>query len=159
MRVSVICSTTYLMALVAGAPLAGALDITDTPFDFGVTAQTITGADVAISNGAATISGHVTDSAAAPVSKYAVVVFSTDRRTWSTGSRVLRLARPAQDGSFEVASLPPGEYWVAAIDPVEGNEVSGDWLTPEALEKLSFRARRVTLAERERHMTVLRLIR
>jgi hypothetical protein len=71
----------------------------------------------------------------------------------------VRLARPAQDGSFEVASLPPGEYWVAAIDPVEGNEVSGDWLTPESLEKLSFRARRVTLAERERHLTVLRLIR
>ena len=153
------CSTTCLVALVAGAPLAGALDITDTPFDFGVAAQTITGAEVVISNDAATISGHVTDAASVPVGNYSVVVFSTDRRTWSTGSRVLKLARPAEDGSFEVASLPPGEYWVAAIDPVEGNEVSGDWLTPESLEKLSFRARRVTLTERERHMTVLRLIR
>lgn len=152
------CTTVCLVALVAGAPLACALDITDTPFDFGVTAQTITGAEVVISNGA-TISGHVTDSASAPVGNYSVVVFSTDRTTWSTRSRVLRLARPAQDGSFEVASLPPGEYWVAAIDPVEGNDVSGDWLTPESLEKLSFRARRVTLVERERHLTVLRLIR
>jgi Carboxypeptidase regulatory-like domain len=112
-----------------------------------------------ISNGAASIGGHVTDAASAPVGNYSVVVFSTDRRTWSTRSRVLRLARPAQDGSFEVAGLPPGEYWVAAIDPVEGNDVSGDWLTPESLEKLSFRARRVTLVERERHLTMLRLIR
>ena len=112
-----------------------------------------------LSDGAATISGHVTNSASAPVGNYTVVVFSTDRRTWSTRSRVLRLARPAQDGSFEVASLPPGEYWVAAIDPIEGNDVSGDWLTPESLEKLSFRARRVTLVERERHLTMLRLIR
>ncbi len=48
---------------------------------------------------------------------------------------------------------------MAAVDPVDGTDVSGDWLKPESLEKLSFRARRVTLAERERHMTVLRLIR
>ena len=112
-----------------------------------------------VSNDAATISGHVTNAASVPVGNYSVVVFSTDRGTWSTQSRVLRLARPAEDGSFEVARLPPGEYWVAAIDPVEGNEISGDWLTPEFLEKLSFRARRVTLVERERHLTVLRLIR
>jgi hypothetical protein len=42
---------------------------------------------------------------------------------------------------------------------VEGDDVSGDWLTPETLEQLSFRATRVTLAERQRFMTVLRLIR
>jgi len=107
----------------------------------------------------ATISGHVTDSTATPIGRYSVIVFATDRSKWSTASRFLRLARPAEDGSFEVASLPPGEYWVAAVDPVDGTDVSGDWLKPESLEKLSFRARRVTLAERERHMTVLRLIR
>lgn len=116
-------------------------------------------APTAGSNTAASISGHVTNAASAPVGNYSVVVFSTDRRTWSTPSRVLRLARPAPDGSFEVASLPPGEYWVAAIDPAEGSEASSDRFTPELLEKLSFRARRVTLVERERHLTVLRLIR
>ena len=70
-----------------------------------------------------------------------------------------RLARPTQDGSFEVTALPPGEYFVAATEPVEGNDVSGDWLKPETLEQLSFRATRVTLTERQRVMTVLRLIR
>ena len=69
-----------------------------------------------------------------------MVVFSTDRSKWFTTSRFLRLARPTEDGSFEVTSLPPGEYWVAATDPVDGNDVSGDWLKPESLEKLSFRA-------------------
>jgi hypothetical protein len=63
---------------------------------------------------AAAISGHVTDSRSAPVSNYSVVVFSTDRSTWILPSRVLKLARPTQDGSFEVTGLPPGEYWVAA---------------------------------------------
>ena len=71
----------------------------------------------------ATISGHVTNAASAPIANYSVVVFSTDRSKWSTTSRVLRVAQPAQDGSFEVANLPPGEYWLAAIEPVEGNTV------------------------------------
>ena len=48
---------------------------------------------------------------------------------------------------------------VAAVDPVDGNEVSGEWQKPEVLEQLSYRAPRVRLAEHERYMTVLRLIR
>jgi hypothetical protein len=106
----------------------------------------------------AAISGHVTDATSAPVSNYSVVVFSTDRSTWILTPRFLKLARPTQDGSFEV-TLPPGDYFVAATDPVEGNDVSGDWLKSETLEQLSFRATRVTLTEKQRVMTVLRLIR
>ena len=107
----------------------------------------------------AAISGHVTDATSAPVSNYTVVVFPTDRTKWSVTPRLLRLARPAEDGSFEVSSLPPGEYWVAATDPVDGADVSGDWLKAETLERLSFRATRVTLTERQRVMIVMRLIR
>ena len=107
----------------------------------------------------AAISGHVTDATSAPVSNYTVIVFPTDRTKWFVTPRLLRLARPAQDGSFEVSGLPPGEYWVAATDPVDGADVSGDWVTSETLDRLSFRATRVTLTERQRFMTVLRLIR
>jgi Carboxypeptidase regulatory-like domain len=107
----------------------------------------------------ASISGHVTDATSAPVSSYTVIVFPTDRNKWSVTPRLLRLARPTQDGSFEVTGLPAGEYWVAATDPVEGTDASGDWLKPETLEHLSFRATRVTLTEKQRVMTVLRLIR
>ena len=107
----------------------------------------------------AAISGHVTDATSAPVSNYTVVVFPTDRTKWSVTPRLLRLARRAEDGSFEVCSLPPGEYWVAATDPVDDADVSGDGLKAETLERLSFRATRVTLTERQRVLTVLRLIR
>ena len=137
----------------------GGLDITDIPFDFGAGTQTIAGAEIVVSNASATISGHVTDTASAPVNNYSVVVFSTDRSKWFVTSRFLRLARSTPDGSFEVTGLPPGEYWVAATDPMDGTEVSGDWMKPETLEQLSFRAQRVTLMERQRYMTVLRLIR
>jgi len=109
-------------------------------------------------NARAAISGHVTDAASSPVGNYSVVVFSTDRSQWSVASRFLRLARPAQDGSFEVTDLPAGEYWVAATEP-DGNDRSGDSLTSEALERLAFRATRVTLTEKQRFMTVLRIIR
>jgi len=116
-------------------------------------------AQSASSTASAAISGHVTDAKSAPVSSYSVVVFPTDRTKWLEPSQSLKVARPAQDGSFEVTSLPPGEYWVAATDPMSGADVSGDGLKPEMLEQLSFRATRVTLTERQRVMTVLRLIR
>lgn len=135
------------------------LDVTDTPFDFGAGTQTITGAEVVMSNAGAAISGHVTDAASSPVSSYSVVVFPTDRSRWFVTSRFLRLVRPMKDGSFEVTGLPPGEYYVAATDSIQGNDVSGDWLRAETLDRLSFRAARVTLAEKQRVMTVLRLIR
>ena len=48
---------------------------------------------------------------------------------------------------------------MAATDPVDGHDTSGEWLKPETLERLSFRATRVTLMQRQRFMTVLRLIR
>ena len=110
------------------------------------------------SSGAA-ISGHVTDSASAPVGDYSVVVFSTDRSKWSETSRFLRMVRSTQDGSFEVTGLPPGEYWVAATDPTKDADVSVESLAPEKLEQLTFRATRVTLTAGQRLMTVLRVIR
>jgi len=141
-----LCSSLCLSVMVAAVPLAQRAPSSNRADD------------VVIATGAA-ISGHVTDATSAPVVNYSVVVFSTDRSTWSASSRFLRLVRPTQDGSFETTGLPPGEYWVAATDPVEGNDVSGDWFKFETLERLSFRATRVTLAERQRVMTVLRLIR
>jgi hypothetical protein len=37
--------------------------------------------------------------------------------------------------------------------------VSGDWLKTDTLDRLSFRATRVTLMEKQRFITILRLIR
>ena len=64
--------------------------------------------------------GRVTDDRAAPVADYGVHVFSTFRDRWFTGSRWVKTARPTQDGSFRVDGLPPGDYWVAAVERIEG---------------------------------------
>jgi hypothetical protein len=137
----------------------GPVDVTDTPFDFGLAAQTIAGAEIVVSNAGAVIAGHVTDARSTPITSYSVVVFSTDRTKWFANSRVLKFARPSQDGDFEVVGLPPGEYWIAAVDSIQGNQSFGEWEKPEVLDALSTRAQRVTLAERQRYMTILRLIR
>ena len=124
---------------------------------FAVAAQTLnTNAAVRASAGGS-IAGHVTNSHSTPIDTYSVMVFPTDRKAWSD-SRVVKFARPAPDGGFEVAGLPPGEYWVVAVDAIQSNQVA-EWTKPEVLEKLSPHARRVAIAERERYMTVLRLIR
>ena len=93
-------------------------------------------AQSASSTASAAISGHVTDAKSAAVSNYSVVVFPTDRTKWLEPSRSLRTARPAQDGSFEVTSLPPGEYWVAATDPMSGADASDEGLTVRGAARL-----------------------
>ena len=139
--------------------LINGMDVTDTPFDFGLAVQTVKGAEIVVSNAGGIVAGHVTDAKSAPVLDYAVVIFSTDRNKWFANSRFLKLGRPSQDGGFEVMGLPPGEYWVAAVDSIEGNQSFGEWEKPEVLEGLSARATRVTLTERKRSTVMLRLIR
>lgn len=107
----------------------------------------------------AVIAGHVTDARSAPVSSYSVIVFPTDRTKWSVTSRLLKVAAPSPDGGFEVGALPPGEYWVAAIAPIDRDRSDAEWQKPETLDVLSTRATRITLREHQRSMTVLRLIR
>jgi hypothetical protein len=72
-----------------------------------------------------------------------VVAFSTDRANWRIGSRRNLTARPATDGSYELADLPPGEYYLALVtdlDPV-------DWQLPESLESLSQTSVKIRVAE------------
>jgi transcriptional regulator GlxA family with amidase domain len=125
---------------------------------FAVAAQTIGANSTAGSDAGGSIAGHVTNAHAQPIDTYSVIVFPTDRKSWFD-PRVVTFARPAQDGGFEVVGLAPGEYWVAAVDAIQGNQGLAEWTKPEVLEKLSPRATRVVLGERERFMTVLRLIR
>jgi hypothetical protein len=66
------------------------------------------------------------------------------------------MARADNDGTFHLTSLPPGDYFVAALDRLED---AGDWQDPEFLRDISLRAVRVTLAERQSQTSTLRVIR
>ena len=133
-------------------------EATDVPYDFGVGFMQSAEARINISTAGASIYGQVTDERSKSVSEYTVVAFPTDRRKWITHSRYLKVARPAQDDSFEVTGLPPGEYWVAAADTVEAS-LGTEWQDPEMLDKLAVAARRVTVGEGDLANVTLSLFR
>jgi hypothetical protein len=70
----------------------------------------------------------------------------------------VKLVRSSADGGFNVRSLPPGDYWVAAIDRVDAPPAAAGWVDAELLTLLSARATRVTLGEGQSHTATLRLV-
>jgi hypothetical protein len=46
-----------------------------------------------------------------------------------------------------VRDLPPGDYFVAAVDRRRASEDNGEWMNPELLDSLTPGASRITLAE------------
>jgi len=134
------------------------VDATHRGFDFGVAQETFRDALIQVSHATGVISGRVAGDCGGPAGSCGVVVFSTDRERWFATSSYLRRAQASPDGSFRVGGLPPGDYYVAAVDP-EGSVDSGEWQEPEALRALTSAARRVTLGEGEPDVTELHLIR
>jgi protocatechuate 3,4-dioxygenase beta subunit len=133
-------------------------ELTDTPFDFGST-EVFRDIEVVVSAGGAVVTGRVTDERAAPVRDYAVALIPTDRSKWTMRSRWLKAAPPGLGGTFRLPGLVPGDYWVVAVDRLEGSEVAGDLQNPEVLETLTSRAQRISLGEGQSQDLTLRLVR
>jgi uncharacterized protein (DUF2141 family) len=91
------------------------------------------------------IAGRVTTDRSAAVGRSRVIVFPEDREKWFERSRFVKVVQASQNGSFRAASLPPGDYHVAAITNLAGS----DELTETDFEGLLSRATRVTLDEGE----------
>jgi hypothetical protein len=128
------------------------VDITDTPTDLtGVTE--VTGLEITLTNRLTHVTGGVTDDRGAALKDYSVVVFATDPERWGGQSRFLRSARPDQDGRFQIQGLPAGEYFAVAVEYIQ----LGDWMDPEVLEQLRFRATRFSLGDGENRNLDLRL--
>jgi len=140
----------YLKSLTVGG-----VDATDAPFDFGSAVQTYSDTEIVLSTSGASIAGSVTEDATTRAISVVVVAFSTSPDKWFTGSRHVKRARSGANGSFDINGLPPGEYWVAAVDAIG----AGDWQTPDFLDGLVPRATRLTVGEGQVYTTALRLIR
>jgi hypothetical protein len=83
------------------------------------------------------------------VANYLVVAFPLDEASWVPQSRFVKVGRPNQSGEYAI-SLPPGEYWLAAVDAagVLGKQMLGT-LVPFA--------EHIVVRDRERVQTNLRL--
>jgi protocatechuate 3,4-dioxygenase beta subunit len=118
-------------------------DITDTGVEF-KSGERLTNLEIVATSQITEINGSVTASNGAPLKDYTVVVFSDDPEQWALPmSRYVSGARPDQDGRFKIRSMPPGSYYVIALDYVE----AGGWTDPDLLERLKTRAARLTLAD------------
>lgn len=116
-------------------------DATDVPYDF--QAGESASVDIVVTRRMAGVSGTVRDSDGRSTSDASVIVFSTDERRWGPHTRAIATATPEADGTFSVQGLPPGEYAVIAVPPLEAGE-EGD---PERLSTWLSSARRATLTD------------
>jgi len=126
------------------------IDITETAQDFRT--KDVEGVEIVLTSKVSRITGAVSDDKG-PVSDYAVVLFSADPTKWIDRSRFVRMARPAQDGRFEVRGLPTQDYLVIALPSVVGSE----WQDPEFLQQLRSQATSLVLTEGESRTLELKL--
>jgi len=92
----------------------GGVEAADRVVPFGDPAQSRTDAVAVFSRTAGEITGAISDGPRA-VLNYLVVVFPIDPAGWFPQSRFVKVGRPNQSGAYSI-SVPPGEYWIAAVD-------------------------------------------
>lgn len=105
--------------------------------------QAITFVDVVFTDRVATIAGTVTTDRDQPAFGYTAILFSTDQTTWRAQSRTILATQPDQTGAYQFRGMPPGAYYLVAVDDVE----QGEWFDPVFLEEMRPGALRVTIAE------------
>jgi len=118
-------------------------DITDTTLPFGTNLQSVKDIEVVLISQSTEVTGTVTDGSRRPIADCIVIVFAVDRERWYWESRFVKSSQPGPDGTFSVQGLPPDEYYIAATDPLTGD----DWRDPAFLESIAARATKVSLLE------------
>jgi protocatechuate 3,4-dioxygenase beta subunit len=137
---------------------ANGRDITDEPLSFGTKDESLADVEVVLTNSESGVTGRVADARGQVVTDYTVVAFATSADRWYQGSRFLGFTRPKMDGAFEIAGLPPGQYYVAAVDRLQGTAGFGEWQDPVFLESIAPRAARVTVTDGQLTAVTPRLI-
>ena len=122
------------------------VDVSETPLEL---SRDVTDLAITFTDRWTGLSGVVQGTGAAGAT---VVVFPADAQTWSQpGStpRRFKSARADAQGRFGISSLPPGEYFAAAIP----DEDAAEWRDPKNLDALARAATRVSIGDGE-HRTI-----
>lgn len=150
-----------LMAAPSGwslkAILVNGADVTDEPLLFSSPEQSVGNVEVVLTRGETEITGEAADDQGRPLRDGLVIAFATDPARWYAHSRYLGHATPDEDGAFAVHGLPPGDYYVAAVE--DGSDVveNGALDDPELLERLMVGASPVTVRAGEGNPRPLRV--
>ena len=128
-------------------------DVTDSGINF-KPGESLSGVQMVLTAKSSTVSGSVTDARSQPVTDYAVIIFAEDSAKWGFMSRYVHMARPDQQGAFQLKELPPGRYLAAAVDYLE----EGEETNPETLERLRNTATPFTLDEADTKALALKVV-
>ena len=128
------------------------LDVTDAGIEFKPN-EDISGVEVELTNKVTTIAGMVKTSRGETSKDYTAIVFAQDKQKWIGNGRYQSAGRPDQDGRFKISGLPPGDYYVIAVDRLEPGQ-SGD---PDFLESIRTKATPLSLREGDTKNVDLRL--
>jgi hypothetical protein len=127
------------------AILINGLDVTDTPLLFGRADQSLTDVEVVLSQRVTGVAGRTSDRGRPAAAS--ILFFAADRQAWYAQSRFFKKVISTADGTFSGDGLPPGDYFVAAVDTVPGGRGGDDWQDPDYLETLMPRAQHIMLSE------------
>jgi Carboxypeptidase regulatory-like domain len=128
------------------------VDVTDAGIDFRPN-EDVSGVELELTNKLTAISGGVTNSRGETAKDYTAIAFSQDKEKWTGAPRYQSTGRPDQEGRFKITGLPPGDYYLVAVDRVE----PGQWADPEFLESIRTSAMSMSLAEGETKALTLRM--
>jgi protocatechuate 3,4-dioxygenase beta subunit len=105
-----------------------------------------------LSDGLVTLTDRTSDvSGQAPPDSF-VILFPVNQAQWAPPSRRIIWNRVAADGSFTSRSVPPGDYYIVAVNDVE----PGQWLDPTYLQGLIPSATKITIGDGEKKTIEIR---
>jgi protocatechuate 3,4-dioxygenase beta subunit len=115
--------------------------------------QNVSGAVLTFTDQMGELSGRLIDAAGKPAPGFTILLFSTDRAYWPTGSRrVPPPIQPASDGKFRATGLPAGEYYVAAVTDLDPQ----DWGDPAFMDQIVPGAIKITIGDGEKKVQDLK---
>jgi uncharacterized protein (DUF2141 family) len=132
--------------------IVGKQDAADQAFDVRES-DSVAEAVLTMTNRTSELSGRMTGAEGLAAPEYFVIVFPSDSAFWGWQARRIQQTRPSHDGAFSFKSLPPGEYFIAAVSDVEPNE----WFDAEFLKSLAAASIRVSLAEGEKKTQLIQV--
>jgi Carboxypeptidase regulatory-like domain len=119
-------------------------DVTDVPMIVR-SGEQVSNVEIVFTDRLTEISGTITTNQGSPVPDFTVLAFPTDRSFWHPQARHILTARPDQTGKYRIRGLPPGDYYLAAVDPAE----QGEWFEPAYLDQRRAGAAHLTLGDGE----------
>jgi hypothetical protein len=126
---------------------ANGADLTDKAIAFGTSAQSLTDVAIAVTTRGGAVTGSAIDSNGRAATDYAVLLYATSSDLWYADSRFVRMTRPIDGGQFTINGLPPGQYYVAAVEWLKGDDTGGEWQDSRFLDSLAAHAMRVSVPD------------